>query len=64
MIVANVIIGWLLAGDPAIRWHYDVLRGLEYFARTRAPRDIRLQDAIYLLHAKRHKDGRWPVQQK
>jgi hypothetical protein len=46
------------------RWHYDVLRGLEYFARARAPRDIRLQDAIDLLHDKRHKDGRWPVQQK
>jgi len=46
------------------RWHYDVLRGLEYFARARAPRDFHLQDAIDLLHAKRRKDGRWPVQQK
>jgi len=46
------------------RWHYDVLRGLEYFARARAPRDARLQDAIGLLHEKRRKDGRWPVQQK
>src|SRR5262249_50667845 len=25
------------------RWHYDVLRGLEYFARASAPRDTRLQ---------------------
>jgi hypothetical protein len=45
------------------RWHYDVLRGLEYFARAGWSRDSRLQDAIDLLQAKRRKDGRWPVQQ-
>jgi len=46
------------------RWHYDVLRGLEYFARAGAPHDPRLQDAIDLLKAKRRKDGTWPVQHK
>ncbi len=46
------------------RWHYDVLRGLEYFALAGMPRDNRIQDAINLLHKKRRKDGRWPVQQK
>jgi hypothetical protein len=46
------------------RWHYDVLRGLEYFARIGAPHDARLQDAIDLLYQRRHKDGLWPVQQK
>jgi hypothetical protein len=46
------------------RWHYDVLRGLEYFARAGAPQDNRAQDAIDLLRAKRRNDGRWPVQQK
>jgi hypothetical protein len=46
------------------RWHYDVLRGLAYLAQAGAPRDNRIQDAIDLLHEKRHSDGRWPVQQK
>ncbi|MFN8489709.1 MAG: hypothetical protein U0350_19145 [Caldilineaceae bacterium] len=46
------------------RWHYDVLRGLVYFARVNAPRDPRLQDALDLLNARRRKDGCWPVQQK
>jgi hypothetical protein len=46
------------------RWHYDVLRGLEYFARAGAARDGRAHDAIELLREKRRADGRWPVQHK
>jgi len=46
------------------RWHYDLLRGLEYFARAAAPRDSRAQDAIDLLCERQRADGRWPVQQK
>ena len=46
------------------RWHYDVLRGLDYFARVNAPRDERLQDAIDLLQRRRLADGSWPVQNK
>jgi hypothetical protein len=46
------------------RWHYDVLRGLDYFARVDAPRDARLHDAIALLHSHRRADGRWPLQGK
>jgi hypothetical protein len=46
------------------RWHYDVLRGLEYFARANAPRDARIQDAVNLLYERRRKDGFWPVQHK
>jgi hypothetical protein len=46
------------------RWQYNVLRGLEYFARADAPRDSRAQDAIDLLHEQRRTDGRWPVQHK
>lgn len=45
-------------------WHYDVLRGLSYFARIGAPRDERLRDAIDLLKHKRRTDGLWPVQHK
>lgn len=46
------------------RWHYNVLRGLEYFARVSAPHDERLQDAIELLNSRRRSDGTWPVQHK
>jgi hypothetical protein len=46
------------------RWHYDLLRGLEYFARAAAPRDSRAQDAIDLLRGRQRTDGRWPVQHK
>ncbi|MBK9051525.1 MAG: hypothetical protein IPL78_11575 [Chloroflexi bacterium] len=43
-------------------WHYDVLRGLSYFARAGAPRDPRLQEAMVLLDEKQRQDGFWPVQ--
>ncbi len=46
------------------RWHYDVLRGLEYIARTGAPREDRLLDAIDLLQLRLRADGCWPVQNK
>lgn len=46
------------------RWHYDVLRGLDYFQRADAERDPRAQDAITLLESKRLADGTWPVQQR
>ena len=46
------------------RWHYSLLRGLEYFARVNAPRDDRLQDAIALLDGKRRPDGLWPLEHK
>lgn len=52
----------LLAHPP--RWHYDALRALDYFARVKASRDDRLQDAIQLLHGHRRADGRWPLQHK
>ena len=44
------------------RWHWDVLRGLDYFRRVNAPRDKRLQDAIDLLLSKRCADGRWKLE--
>jgi hypothetical protein len=46
------------------RWHYSFLRGLEYFARARAPHDSRLQEAIDLLKARRLPDGRWKLEHK
>lgn len=44
------------------RWHYDVLRALDYFAAVDAPRDERLTDAIELLQKKRNDDGTWNLQ--
>lgn len=41
-------------------WHFDVLRGLEYFADVGAPADDRLADAVALLRSRRDADGRWP----
>jgi hypothetical protein len=46
------------------RWHFDVLRGLDYLRSTRAISDPRLADAIELLESRRRRDGKWPVQNK
>jgi hypothetical protein len=46
------------------RWHYDVLRGLDYLASVDAPRDPRVEDAIELLVSKRRPDGRWTLQNR
>lgn len=42
------------------RWHYDVLRGLEYLAEAGAERDERAREAVELLIARRSAEGRWP----
>lgn len=46
------------------RWHYDVLRALDYFQAVNAPRDDRLADAIEIVHRSRSADGRWPLQNR
>lgn len=46
------------------RWHYDLLRGLDYFQRAGAKRDWRAADAIALLESKQRKDGAWSVQHR
>lgn len=43
------------------RWHYDVLRALDYFQAVGAPRDPRLSEAINLVRMRRRPDGRWPL---
>jgi hypothetical protein len=40
-------------------WHYDVLRGLDYFRRTGAEPDSRMAEAVEVVRAKRQPDGRW-----
>jgi len=46
------------------RWHYDVLRALDYFQAVNAPRDPRLAEAIDIVRNRRRKDGRWPLQNR
>jgi hypothetical protein len=49
---------WLQFAFP-VRWHYDVLRGLEYFREAGDPPDPRLDEAIHLVRSKRQPDGTW-----
>lgn len=49
---------WLQFSFP-LRWHYDVLRGLEYFRSTGEAPDPRMGEAIDLLLSKRQPDGTW-----
>jgi len=46
------------------RWYHDVLRTLDYFQASGAPRDSRLEDPIELVRRKCGKDGRWPLQNR
>jgi hypothetical protein len=41
------------------RWHYDILRALDYFQAVDAFTDPRLAEAIEILRARRRDDGRW-----
>ncbi|MES1245695.1 MAG: hypothetical protein ABUT39_29080 [Acidobacteriota bacterium] len=49
---------WLQASFP-VRWHYDVLRALEYFRTVGDAPDPRLDEAIDWLRSKRQSDGTW-----
>lgn len=49
---------WLQFSFPA-RWHYDILRCLDYFQSVGAPPDPRMNEAIDLLRSKRQTDGTW-----
>lgn len=49
---------WLQFSFP-IRWHYDVLRALEYFRSVGEVPDPRVAEAIEVLRSKRQPDGTW-----
>jgi hypothetical protein len=49
---------WLQFSFPT-RWHYDVLRGLEYFRAAGERPEQRVNEAIELLRSKRQPDGSW-----
>jgi hypothetical protein len=44
------------------RWHYDILRGLDYFQAVNAPRDERLEEAIEVLRRKKDENGLWRLE--
>ena len=46
------------------RWHYDILRALDYFRDVNAPRDTRLAEAIDILHERMTDDGRWKLENR
>jgi hypothetical protein len=49
---------WLQFSFPA-RWHYDVLRALDYFRSVGDAPDSRIEEAIALVRAKQQKNGTW-----
>jgi hypothetical protein len=44
------------------RWHYDILRALDYFQAVKAPGDGRLAEAIDIVRSAQDEEGRWPLQ--
>jgi hypothetical protein len=51
---------WLRLSFPPF-WHYDVLRGLDYLRNAGIKPDSRLTEAIEIVIARRHQNGRWPL---
>lgn len=41
------------------QWHFDILRGLEYFRESASPRAPGLTDAVETIRSSRGADGRW-----
>jgi len=52
---------WLQFSFP-VRWHYDVLRALDYFRSTGQEPDSRMDEAMDLLRSRRQPDGAWPLE--
>jgi len=51
---------WLRFSYPPF-WHYDVLRGLDYFQNAGSKPDGRIREAIEIVIKRRHQNGRWPL---
>lgn len=49
---------WLRFSFPT-RWHYDVLRALEYFRSTGDRPDPRIDEAVDLVRSRQRLDGTW-----
>ncbi len=46
------------------RWHYDVLRALDFLQEINRAFDPRLTDALDMVHKKRQKNGTWLLQNR
>jgi hypothetical protein len=51
---------WTRFSFPTV-WHYDVLRGLDYLRSAGVEPDERAAEAIGIVEARRHQNGRWPM---
>jgi hypothetical protein len=51
---------WLRFAYPPF-WHYDILRGLDYFRNAGMKPDSRVAEAIETVIKRRHQNGRWPL---
>ena len=51
---------WLRFSFPTF-WHYDVLRGLDYLRNAGIKPDSRVREAVETVIARRHQNGRWPM---
>jgi hypothetical protein len=51
---------WTRFAFPTM-WHYDVLRGLDYLRSAGVKPDARVAEAIGVVEARRHQNGRWPM---
>lgn len=51
---------WTRFAFPTM-WHYDVLRGLEYFRHAGVQPDERMEEAVGIVRARRHQNRRWPM---
>lgn len=52
---------WLRFSFPP-RWHYDVLRALDYFWASGVGYDNRMDEALSLVESKRDSGGRWSLE--
>jgi len=41
------------------RYHYDLLRALDYFRKSHVQPDARIRDAVEIIDSKQQADGRW-----
>ena len=51
---------WLRFSFPTF-WHYDVLRGLDYLRSAGIKPDHRVREAVEIVRARAHQNGRWPL---
>jgi hypothetical protein len=52
---------WTQCSFPT-RWHYDILRGLDFLRQAGVVPDERIAEAVDLVAKKRDGDGRWPLE--